>query len=179
LALDDGPLLLTAARLLPWKGVDHSIEALTRVPDLRLLVAGDGPLRPQLEALAQALGDRVQFLGNIDRECLSLYMKAADYFLLYSGYEGLSHSILESLHAGTPVIASNKGGNPEAIEHDFNGLLVPYVDVEALAETLRMAFQPGKREALAENSAVGLSRFTFSRMVTQTDGVLKDCLQQA
>ena len=65
------------------------------------------------------------------------------------------------------------------MEHDFNGLLVPYVNVELLVETLRSAFQPGKREALAANSRVGISRFTFARMVTQTDGMLKDCLRDA
>jgi glycosyltransferase involved in cell wall biosynthesis len=178
LGLDERPLLLTAARLWHWKGVDHIISALEQVPELRLIVAGDGPTRARLEAQAGPLGERVRFLGQIGREALAVYMKAADYFVLYSGYEGLSHSILESLRAGTPVIASDQGGNPEAIEHDFNGLLVPYVDVDALADTLRSAFTAGKRDELAPNTSTGLSRFTFSRMVTQTDGVLKDCLDR-
>ncbi len=63
-------------------------------------------------------------------------MKAADYVALYSGYEGLSHTLLESLRAGTPVIASDKGGNPEVVQHGINGLLVPYVDVEALTAAI-------------------------------------------
>ncbi len=98
MGLDDGPLLLTAARLWPWKGVDHLISALTQVPDLRLIVAGDGPVRPQLEAQVEqlALQTRVSFLGGISRDMLAVYMKAADYFALYSGYEGLPHSVLES-----------------------------------------------------------------------------------
>lgn len=178
LGLEDGPLLLTAARLWHWKGVDHVISALAQRPEMRLVVAGDGPMRRQLQAQAAPLKERVQFVGQIGREQLAVYMKAADYFVLYSGYEGLSHSILESLRAGTPVIASDTGGNPEAIEHDFNGLLVPYVDVEALGETIRTAFAAGKREQLAANTPAGLSRFTFARMVTQTDGVLKDCLDK-
>jgi glycosyltransferase involved in cell wall biosynthesis len=56
---------------------------------------------------------------------MALYFRSADYTVLYSGYEGLSHTLLESLLAGTPVIASNKGGNPEVVRHGENGLLVP------------------------------------------------------
>jgi glycosyltransferase involved in cell wall biosynthesis len=115
----------------------------------------------------------VTFLGRVPREKLALYMRAADYVALYSGYEGLSHIVLESLRVGAPVIASDKGGNPEVVQHGVNGLLVPYVDVEALAAALVEAFAPGRRAALAANTHVGLERFDFARMVEQTDGVLR------
>ncbi len=173
LSLDDTPFILTAARLLPWKGADHLIAALERVPDVRLLVAGEGPMT---QAWAQQAGRRVTFLGRVPREKLSLYMRAADYVALYSGYEGLSHTLLESLRVGTPVIASDKGGNPEVVQHGVNGLLVPYVDVEALAAALVEALPPGRRAALAANTDVGLERFDFARMVEQTDVALKTFL---
>ncbi|MBZ0294422.1 MAG: glycosyltransferase family 4 protein [Anaerolineae bacterium] len=174
LALDAGPLLLTAARLNPWKGVDHLLQALSAVPDVRLLVAGDGPERPRLESLAEQLQltARVTFLGHVPREQLAHYRKAADYFVLYSGYEGLSHAILESLNSGTPVIASDKGGNPEVITHGVNGLLVPYINREALTTALIEAFQPGRRDQLAAQSAHGLERFDFETMVSQTAAYL-------
>ena len=104
-------------------------------------------------------------------------MLAADYFVLYSGYEGLAHSALESLRAGTPVIASDKGGNPEVVSHAVNGLLVPYVDVDALARALKTAFQPGQRAALAANSRQRLERFKFAHMINQTDALLKSFLR--
>jgi glycosyltransferase involved in cell wall biosynthesis len=178
LGLPAAPLLLTAARLTPWKGIDHLITALSRLPDVRLLVAGDGETRPALEAQAAQLGvaGRVTFLGRVPRDRMPLYMKAADYLALYSGYEGLSHTLLESLRAGTPVIASDKGGNPEVVHHGVNGLLVPYVDVDALTETLRDAFQPGKRAALAANAHTGMERFDFAGMVAQVDALLRGCL---
>jgi glycosyltransferase involved in cell wall biosynthesis len=130
LGLPAGPLLLTAARLTPWKGIDHTLRALWR------------------------------------------YFRAADYTLLYSGYEGLPHVLLESLSAGTPVIAGDKGGSPEVVEHGVNGLLVPHVNVEALAGAIEAAFAPGRRAALAANTAVGLERFSPARMVEQTLAVL-------
>lgn len=179
LGLDDRPLLLTVARLTPWKGVDHLIAALRHVPDVRLLVAGDGDQRQALErqALQAGLADRVRFLGHIPREQVALYLKAADYTALYSGYEGLSHTLLESLRAGTPVIASDKGGNPEVVRHGVNGLLAAYVDSTALAAALIEAFQPGRRAALAAQTAAGMERFAFSTMVQQTDAALRAFLE--
>jgi starch synthase len=70
------------------------------------------------------------------------------------------------------VIASDKGGNPEVVQHGVNGLLVPYVDVEALAATLGEAFQPGRRAALAANHNVGMERFDFAMLVEQTAATL-------
>lgn len=175
LNLRDAPTLLTVGRILPWKGVDHVIHAIARIPDARLIVAGDGDLLDRLKILTATLqvADRVTFTGKIERERVDLYMRASDYTVLYSGYEGLSHTLLESLRAGTPCIASDKGGNPEVIQHGINGLLVPYIDRDALTDTLRSAFAPGMRERLAENVGVGMERFEFTRMVEATDAALK------
>lgn len=180
LGLGSEPLVLTAARLTPWKGVDHLIAALARVPEVRLLVAGDGEQLPALRAQAAAahLSERVTFLGRVGREQMALYMKAADYLALYSGYEGLSHTLLESLRAGTPVIASEKGGNPEVVRHGENGLLVPYIDVDALADSLTDAFQPGRRAALAANTGIGMERFDFRGLVAQTVAALSSFLDR-
>ncbi len=175
LNLPDAPTLLTAARLTAWKGIDHLIDAQKHIPDVRLIVAGEGELMDALKAQASAYGlaERVSFLGKISRDKLAVYMKAADYLVLYSGYEGLSHTLLESLLAGTPVIASDKGGNPEVVQHNVNGLLVPYVDVGALKATIEAAFRPGERARLAANSQIGMERFQFATMVKHTSDVLE------
>jgi glycosyltransferase involved in cell wall biosynthesis len=176
LRLDDAPTLLTVGRLLPWKGVDHLIAALPYAEDVRLFVAGDGDILPALQAQARWIGvaDRVTFLGRVSREQMPVYMRAADYVALYSGYEGLSHTLLESLRVGTPVIASDKGGNSEVVRHEVNGLLAPYVAVDALADTIRAAFQPGTRARLAANAGAGMERFAFERMVEATDAALRE-----
>ena len=178
LNLLDAPTLLTAARLTAWKGVDHLIAALQHIPEVRLIVAGEGELLDSLKAQAAASGltERVTFLGKISRDKLAVYMKAADYVALYSGYEGLSHTLLESLLAGTPVIASDKGGNPEVVQHNVNGLLIPYIDVEALTAALQAAFRPGERARLAANSRIGMERFQFTTMVKHTSDVLESYL---
>ncbi len=170
LKLDAGPLLLAPARLTAWKGIDHLIRALQRLPGVRLIVAGDGPEETRLRALAEteSLTNRVTFLGRVPRKTLAVYYRAVDYTVLYSGYEGLSHTLLESLLAGTPVIASDKGGNPEVVTHGVNGLLVPYVDPDALVETLRAAFAGDTRARLAAHTAEGLERFQWETMVNTT-----------
>jgi glycosyltransferase involved in cell wall biosynthesis len=175
LGLDSGPLLLTVARLVPWKGIDHLLRALKPLPDVRVLVAGDGPDDARLRALAASedVADRVTFLGRVPRERMPLYFRAADYTVLYSGYEGLSHTLLESLLAGTPVIASDKGGNPEVVRHDHNGLLVPYIDMAALTETIRAALSGGTRAQLAAQTQDGLDRFEWETLVDQTIDLLE------
>ncbi len=174
----DARLLLTAARLTPWKGVQHLIAALSAAPDVQLLVAGEGDMLPELRALAERheVAGRVHFLGLVTHERLTAFMQAADYLALYSGYEGLSHTLLESLRVGTPAIASDKGGNPEVVQHDVNGLLVPYVDLDALKAALRTAFTPGTRDRLAAGTNLGLERFDFDRMLAQTTAVLSGSL---
>jgi glycosyltransferase involved in cell wall biosynthesis len=155
--------------------VQHLIAALSAVPDAQLLVAGEGEMLPELQAQAarHEVEGRVRFLGLVPRDRLTTYMQAVDYVALYSGYEGLSHTLLEALRVGTPVIASDKGGNPEVITHDVNGLLVPYVDLDALKAALRTAFTPGKRDQLAAKTPLGLERFDFDRMLAQTTAVLR------
>jgi glycosyltransferase involved in cell wall biosynthesis len=164
------PLLLCVARLTAWKGVEPLIQAIAAFPDVCLVVAGDGPLLEPLRQIAadSGAGDRIQLLGRVPRPRVALLMAAADYTVLYSGYEGLSHTLLESLQAGTPVIASDKGGNPEVVIEGVNGLLVPYVDQEALTETIRAALQPGVRDRLAAGTSQGLERFTWDRMIRET-----------
>jgi glycosyltransferase involved in cell wall biosynthesis len=180
LNLPNAPTILSVGRILPWKGVDHLITAISRIKDVRLIVAGDGDQLPMLKAQTERLGvaDRVLFLGRVSRDQVDVYMQAADYTALYSGYEGLSHTLLESLRAGTPVIASNKGGNPEVVQDGINGLLAPYVDVDALTETIRRAFGAGMREKLAANSQVGMARFDFGRLVEETNFALKSLTEK-
>jgi glycosyltransferase involved in cell wall biosynthesis len=172
----DGRYLLTAARLTAWKGVDYLIDALECLPGITLVVAGDGPrfgaLREQTSA--RKMADRVMFLGKVAHERLSLLMRAADYFVLYSGYEGLSHTILEALYAGTPVIASARGGNPEIVHDGENGLLVPHPDRDALIDALRRAFVGDTPAHLAAGTPRGLDRFSWPALVEQTIRVLDE-----
>jgi glycosyltransferase involved in cell wall biosynthesis len=160
----DARSILTVARLTAWKGVDQVIDAVARFPGLRLVVAGDGPAREALAARAAARDVNADFRGTLSRDQLTHYLLASDYLVLYSGYEGLSHAILEALRVGTPVIASRRGGNPEVIRDGWNGLLVDHPDPDALVAALRRAFDGDTRARLASNAADSLQRFDWSRV---------------
>lgn len=172
----EAPILLAVARLTAWKGLGPLIRATAALPDARLIVAGDGPLLAELQATAAGSGaaERITLAGRVPHEQVAVLLRAADYTVLYSGYEGLSHTLLESLHAGTPVIASDKGGNPEVVLPGVNGLLVPYPDEGALVEALRAALQPGVRARLAAGTGRGLERFAWARMVAGTLACLEE-----
>jgi glycosyltransferase involved in cell wall biosynthesis len=141
--------LLVVARLTAWKGVDLVIDAAARHGGVRLVVVGDGPERAALEGRARDAGAGVVFTGALPREAIAPFLRAADYLVLYSGYEGLSHAIIEALHAGTPVIASARGGNPELVRDGVNGLLVRHPDPQALDAALARALAPGARAMLS------------------------------
>ncbi len=168
------PTLVAVARLQPWKGIDHLIEAIAAMPDLRLAIVGDGPDRGRLSALAQPLGARVHFTGQLQPEDAQRCIIAADGLALYSGYEGLSHTLLESLHLGTPVLASDIGGNAEVLRHGVNGILAPHVDIEALRSGIKQLME--RRDELAANCKVGLERFNFESMTGATDALLRSLL---
>lgn len=148
-----GPVLGTAARLVPVKGLDRLLEAMRRVaersPQARLLVLGDGPLRASLEAQAAALGlgRRVWFPGH--QADISRWLRAMDVFVLPSLAEGLPMSLLEAMAAGRPVVASRVGGIPEVVRDGVEGRLVPPGDVTALADAcLAYLRDPSAREAV-------------------------------
>ena len=138
-----GRVVLTVARLAPWKGVDRLIAALPTwreaAPGTNLVVIGDGPERANLERLAREVGvmEAVTFVGQVAHERMPLYLRAADVFVLYSGYEGLPHVVLEAMAAGVPVVASHKGGIPEVAEDGVTGLLVEWGNETALADAVR------------------------------------------
>ncbi len=114
--------LVSVARLTPWKGFPALIEALAiflpHRPQLKLKIIGTGPELQKLQSLVQTKGlaASVGFLGNMPRKEALSYVKAADIFILNSGYEGLSHVILEAQALGITVLASKKGGNVELLD---------------------------------------------------------------
>lgn len=101
-----------------------------------LLVAGDGELRKELEALAQTLqvATRVHFLG--ERDDVTQILAASDAFVLSSLSEGIPLSVLEAMAAGLPVIVTSVGGLPEVVRNGVEGFLVPPGNLEALENAM-------------------------------------------
>jgi glycosyltransferase involved in cell wall biosynthesis len=115
--------VLTVCRLVPWKGVDEVIKYCSS-RGLRLAIAGDGPERTSLEALATTLQSKVSFLGNIPEEEMLKVMSESKVFVLNSSYEGLPHALIEARAAGLISVARDGTGSAEVIHDDVDGFLV-------------------------------------------------------
>ena len=167
------PRVVSAGRLVPWKGFSGLIDAMARVrkelPEATLAIAGDGPDRESLSSYAKVrLGDAALFTGALPHADTLGLIRDADIFVLNSTYEGLSHLLIEALSLGVPVIATDAGGNPELIEDGKNGLLVPVGDRDALAAAiLHLLRTPPHAKRLATAAASSGERFTMDEMVGQ------------
>ena len=135
----DGFTLLSVGSLIPRKGHELIIAALTELPDMRLLIAGSGPMRAELERVAQDKGvaSRVRFLGEIAHDDLTDAYRAADIFVLASSREGWANVLLEAMACGTPVVATNVNGTPEVVTDPKLGTLVEERSAPALARAIR------------------------------------------
>ncbi|MEQ8968614.1 MAG: glycosyltransferase family 4 protein [Azospirillaceae bacterium] len=153
-------LVVVMARLTERKRQVLAVEALARLPadpPVHLLLPGAGPdaevWRPRIQARAAELGlaDRVHLLGQ-RADALRL-TAASDVLAAPAVDEAFGRNTSEAVLLGTPVVASDSGGNPELFTDGHNGLLFPPDDVEAFAGALgRVLFEPGLAEHLADTA---------------------------
>ena len=141
LAVDEG-YLLYFGRLSPEKGVNELLRAMVRLPHAPLIIAGDGPERPRLEALAKELNlNNVLFAGMVHGEKLQRLIAGCSFSVFPShAYETLGKSILESYVWGRPVIATDLGSRRELVQHGVTGLLYSDGDREQLAHSIEFMF---------------------------------------
>jgi colanic acid/amylovoran biosynthesis glycosyltransferase len=142
--------VVQACRLIPKKGVATSLRAFAIFkkdnPDAEFLIAGKGPLQPELEMLAGGLGilRDVHFLGFLSQPKLRQLYASSHLFLHPSeispnqDQEGVPNSVLEAMATGLPVVATRHGGIPEAVDHGRTGFLVPEEDHVGLANAMQL-----------------------------------------
>jgi glycosyltransferase involved in cell wall biosynthesis len=140
-----GTTVLFCGRLSEEKDPLSLMEAfrllLVNRPDARLMLVGDGPLRPRIEQLAAAwnIADRVALAGEVQHDQVARHMRQADVFCLSSVREGYPNVLLEALACGLPIVATNVGGVPEIVANENLGTLVPSGQPAELARALETA----------------------------------------
>ena len=131
--------LLSVGNLVPLKGHDILLQALTKLPNMQLWIVGDGPEKNALQQLTNQLdiADRVTFLGVVKQEQLTDYYSNADILVLASSSEGWPNVLLEAMACGTPVVATNVNGIPEIVRTPASGTLVDERSPEAFIKGIR------------------------------------------
>jgi glycosyltransferase involved in cell wall biosynthesis len=162
-------VLLALSRLHPKKGLDTLLASLQQLTDCVVWLAGDGPLRRELETLARTLGviDRVRFLGwRTDRAAL---LRAADICVLPSRYEPFGTVILEAWAAGTPLVACASAGPAATVENGVTGLLTPINDASALTSAIRKVLDDEdlRRRLVAQGYAAYIKDYTREAVTQQ------------
>jgi len=155
-----GPLILAVGYLIERKGQDIVVEAMRHLPEASLILIGDGPARPALEArIAQAgLESRVRLAGSVPHQDLPRWFAAADVSVLPSASEGLANVWVESLACGTPIVIADVGGAREVVDNPAAGRIVersPHAVADAIRELL---LSPAPRDATRQTA----TRFTWS-----------------
>lgn len=173
----NGALLVTSARLYPWKNLDFLIDLVPSLPaGITLAIVGGGPDHTALAERARRLdlADRVRITGSVGHDEVQRYLRAADVFVLNTRYEGLSHVMLEAMAAGVPVVASAVGGNPEVITSGENGLLVPLNDGAAITEAIgRLLADGALRQRLTQRAAQDVRSYRWDTLVERTTAALE------
>ena len=178
-----GPHMVFACRqLFPRKGIRFLIEAAAQIkprfPDLKVVIAGDGFERPELEALAHRLGigADVTFLGWVANTELPPYYRSAAISVIPSLEEGFGIPAAEAMGCETPVVATDAGGLPEVVEHGVTGLVVPRGDANALAAAMESLLADPvrwRRMGVAGRERV-LRLFDWDRTAEQFETIYRD-----
>ncbi len=147
-------VIMSAGRNVPWKGFDLLREVVSEIPETEVFIAHTLPKEELFERIL-----------------------AADLFVLNTGYEGFSHSLLEVMSLGTPIITTPVGGNPELITNGQEGVLVPYNNKEALKMAIEEYFNnPTKFDAMAKKAEIKARTFTVEKMIRELAGVIRETL---
>ena len=168
---DAGDLVITGGRLQSYKHVDRIIDAMALIPsDLRLVITGDGPERPRLEALAaeRRVTDRVSLIGRVDTDTLYRWYASAQVFCSMSTNEAMPVTILEMLAAGARIVASDIPAHRDI--HERTGGPITLVARDASAASLAAALETACKEPASASQHIP----TWDEVTAETVELYRD-----
>lgn len=168
--------LAIVGSLKPVKQHSLAIEAVSRVDNITLAIAGDGPLRNELEDLTRKLHveDRVQFHGNV--RDIPRFLSSRDLLLTTSAWEGMSTVVLEAQATGIPVVGANVAGIREFILDGVTGLLFSGTDPQNVADTIQRALSPELYEQMCQETRNFASQYSIENSFKAQLDIYEDVL---
>ena len=170
-------LCVSIGRLVPRKGYDVLLRAWKELPNAKLAIIGDGPLRASLHERIYAYGleNRVQLLGRVDEEKKLQILQASSLYVSAAQHEGFGIVFLEAMNAGLPIVAANDGGQKDFLVPGKNALLVPPHDTKAIVQAVNdMQANTDMREAFSRQNKEDAKTYTLDR----TAGAIEKILMQ-
>jgi len=170
----DEKVLISVGRMVPWKGFEKLIEAYERIEketgNARLLIIGDGPDLVNIKEKAlTSEAENIEIIEKLPHEDLMKYIKTSDVFVLNTGYEGLSHLLLEASALGTPITTTTKGGNKEIFENEKTATFFEYDNVNDIEEKVLTLLTDNEKQERLSKAALRLSeQYKESNMVNAT-----------
>jgi len=171
----------TISRLDPIKNQSMILRAfasaIKTIPNIQLLIVGDGPERNNLQALSITLGISRSVIFTGFQANPHAYLNSMDVFLLPSFSEGTSMTLLEAMSFSKPTIATSVGGTPEIIKDNDSGILISNNDESALYNAIiKLAKKPALRHSYGKNARQHfLNNFTVSNMCQQYEKLYLQC----
>jgi glycosyltransferase involved in cell wall biosynthesis len=178
------PLIGVVGRMKRYKCVDHVLQALPgvlqKVPEVKLLIVGDGDDRPRLEGIVKArgLGRSVSFTGYVSDERKVELLQEMWFCVTTSSKEGWGLTVLEGNACGTPVIASDVPGLRDAVKEGETGILTPFGDIGVLQNTMVGLLQDAAlRERLTIGALSWAREFNWDNAASKTIAILEEIIQ--
>jgi glycogen(starch) synthase len=171
----DGPYALYLGKLAPNKGTAHLVDIAEHAGlEWPLVIAGDGPDRPALEAAARRSGRRVRFTGWLDQDEATAWLAHASLLVFPSrGPESLSRVLLEASALAVPIAAMNTGGTPDIIDDEISGLL-SNTPRELAADVRRLVDDEALRVRLGRGARDRVARFDADSVVARVERLYSD-----
>jgi glycosyltransferase involved in cell wall biosynthesis len=168
-------------RLLRWKGFETLIDAVadlrSEVPGVSMAIVGSGPDAASLRRKVRQAGleKTIRLVEALPRPESLTYLKAADLFVLNSAAEGMSHTIVEAMALGTPVVATDAGGTRELIDHGRSGWLVRHDAREDFGSAIcALLSDPERAARMAEAAKRTVEAYSTDTMLRATVAALQD-----
>jgi len=174
-------------RMVEVKGLQYLIKAMDNIvsgyPNAHLTLIGDGPLKKKFKRVVKELSidSNISFIGFINNEDVMQYLESSDIFVLPSISEGFPVVILEAMAVAKPVVASNVGGIPDAVEDGNTGFLVEPKNPEQLTEKISYLIDhPEERKRMGNNGRRMVEeKFTWDKITGKIIGIYKNILGRA
>jgi glycosyltransferase involved in cell wall biosynthesis len=169
--------LVSAGRLVTWKGFEALVELMKQLPEWKLTIVGEGPEEVQLKRKVRELHleERVSFTGKLSRLELLRCIAHSEIFILNTSFESFSFQVVEAMAVGTPVITTNIGNLEEIVTHGKEGLLVSPNNIEALRSALEsISSDVSMRKRIVDAAKRKAQTFSMERTLDATAKLLSE-----